>query len=388
MGSLHFTLVSVVYSLELCLMCQVDSSLTRRSKASTIVSFIGTCLIAGLNLGALTAARFILPLVALSMGASGSLVGVIASVFTAIPMVFSVSFGRWVDRAGTLVPMLFAAGMVVVAAIAFWIVPSTYALIPIAGLIGAGGVFSHIAATRAVGAAGGESHRARSLGYLVLSYSLFQFLGPLIAGASYQYWGSFAAITTLAAFSLLSMSALGLRWHLFKSERVTVSPSAVDRRAYKLFSIPSLRSWIFICSVFVAAQSIYPFVISLYAVEIGLPVVHASWSMGAFAIGTCVSRFFGLLLAQRFEARSILKIALIMGALLYAVLPFVHDIYVLSVLSCAVAMPLGIGVPIALVMIYESAPQGRVNESVGLSMSMNNLLQTVLPLLFGISVSR
>ncbi|WP_241792082.1 hypothetical protein [Pseudomonas putida] len=39
-------------------------------------------------------------------------------------------------------------------------------------------------------------------------------------------------------------------------------------------------------------------------------------------------------------------------------------------------------------MIYEAAPVGQVNESVGLSMSLNSLLQTILPLLFGVFASR
>ena len=186
---------------------------------------------------------------------------------------------------------------------------------------------------------------------------------------------------------MLSILGLALRVHFFKREKTGSSPRAVSHRAYQLLSIGNLRSWIFLSSVFVAAQAIYPFVVSLHAVAIGLSAFEAGWLLAAFAIGTFVSRFFTPLLTKYFRAHITLMVALIMSAAVYSLIPFVQDIRVLTVLSCALALPLGVGVPITLVMIYESAPDGRVNESIGLSMAANNLLQTIFPLILGVSVA-
>lgn len=369
-------------------MGQIESSAVPALKSESVAYFFGTFTVAGLNMATLSAARLVIPLIALSMGAGASMVGTIAALFTAFPMLLSVSFGRWLDRVGTLIPMVFAGGLSVCAAVMFWVAPYPYTLLAVAGCIGAGCVFSHMAATRAVGAAGGHSSRARNLGYLVLSYSLFQFMGPMIAGAAYHYWGAHVAITTLGAFSLLSITVLALRWHHFKFEKAGVKPEVINQKAYQLLSIGPLRSWIFISSIFVAAQCIFPFVVSLYAMEIGLTAVRASWLLGAFAAGVFVSRFCTPWVTRRFTAKHILKSALVLSAITYVVIPLTHDIYALIALSCLLGMPLGIGVPIALVMIYDAAPPGRVNESVGLSMSVNNLLQTVLPLTLGIAISR
>ena len=152
--------------------------------------------------------------------------------------------------------------------------------------------------------------------------------------------------------------------------------------------IGRLRSWVFISSIFAGVQAVYPFVISLYAVQIGMSAIRASWLLGAFAVGVFISRFFTPLVTRLFKAPSIIKTALSIGAVTYVLIPFVRDIYILNSLSCILGIALGIGIPIALVMIYDAAPDGRVNESVGLSMSANNLLQTIFPLVLGLSATQ
>lgn len=50
-------------------------------------------------------------------------------------------------------------------------------------------------------------------------------------------------------------------------------------------------------------------------------------------------------------------------------------------------MSLGMGVPVALVPIYDEAPEGRLNEALGLSMTLNAFLQTATPLIFGFTAT-
>ncbi|WP_085704687.1 MFS transporter [Pseudomonas sp. B8(2017)] len=347
------------------------------------INFMGTLAIAGLNISALGSARLVVPLIALSLGASATLVGVIAAAFTAAPMVFSVSFGRWLDRAGTLMPIMSAALLIVGATTTFWVFPSRYALVIVAGLVGAGAVFTHMAATRAVGSIATEAQRPRYLGYLILSYSLFQLVAPVLAGAMYQHHGSNAAITLLGGFSVLSILAIGLRLHHFKHERRGPLVRLARQGIYPLLRVPGLMVWILVSSLFFAAQTIFPFVISLHAVANGISPIEAGWLLGAFAGGAFISRFFTPVLTRYARPRPTLVVAMIIGAVIYAVIPFAHQVVTLSVLSLLLGMPLGVGVPVSLAMIYDAAPAERVNESVGLSMTVNNCLQTVFPLALG-----
>ena len=146
--------------------------------ASTPATLLGTIVIGGLATGALAASRLIVPILALAMGASILLVGITAALFSAIPMLFSVPFGRWVDRRGTRTPLIFSAVLIMMAAAAPIFFPSKYILLLTAALVGAGAVFTHVVATRAVGELGPRESRSRNLSMLVMIYSVTQFLGP------------------------------------------------------------------------------------------------------------------------------------------------------------------------------------------------------------------
>jgi len=347
-----------------------------------------TIVISGLNNAVIAAGRLLLPMVALSMGASTLLVGVISALFTAPPMLLSVRFGRWVDRSGALVPMVSASLLIVAACVTFLISPSKYGLLAIAGLIGSGVIFSHVAATRAVVRGWtDEPERVRNLGYLVASYSFFQFLGPVVAGLSFENYGARVAFVAIGAFPILALAGIGLGFHNIERESNVTPDRSARRSALELLALPELRRWLVMASVFAAAQTLYPFVVSLHAVEVGSSAAEAGGQVGAFAVGMLISRVSVAVVTRHFPSRAVLVAALTGGALIYAAVPLLHDAYHLVALSVLLGMSLGLGVPIALALIYGAAPRDRINESVGLCMAMTNFLQTISPLTLGVVAS-
>lgn len=340
-----------------------------------------TILIASLDNGALAAGRLVLPLVALQVGAGAALVGVMSGLFTALPMVFSVRFGRWVDRTGTLVPILFASLLIVASSLLFMVFPTPYMLLPIAGLIGAGAVFAHVASSRAVVGAYERSERARNLGFLVVSYSAFQFLCPMVASLSFDHVGGRAAILTIGAFSVLAMIGLALPFHHYRRETAAAAPA--DGGGFGLLRLTELRTWIIVSSVFSGSQTILPFVVSLHAIDIGLSASQAGLVFGAFAFGTVVSRLCIGFISRTFVTHAVLTVALLIGAAIYALVPLAREFPILMALSATLGLPLGIGVPLSLNLIYDAAPGNRVNEAVGLCMSVTNFIQMMLPLTLG-----
>lgn len=346
-----------------------------------------TILIASLDNGALAAGRLVLPLVALNVGASNALVGLMSGLFTAVPMLLSVRFGRWVDRTGTLVPMLCASALIAASGLLFIALPSRFVLIPIAGLIGAGAVFAHVATARADTAQSDTFERARHLGFLVTSYSLFQFLCPLVASFAYDHLGGAAALLTISAFSLLSIAAVALPIHNYRSEPSQARKEAAPGGSLDLLRQPKLRKWILISSVFSASQTIFPLIVSLHAVDVGLSASRAGLVLGAFALGTVVSRLCIGLIGRAVRAQIALTLALLAGAAVYATLPLARELTSLMPLAGLLGLPLGIGVPISLNLIYDAAPQHRLNEAVGLCMSVTNFFQMVVPLALGFVAS-
>jgi MFS family permease len=360
----------------------ISRAYARLEDAASLKLFF-TILISSLNNGALAAGRLVLPMIALSMGASNILAGILSGLFTAVPMIFSVRFGRWVDRSGTLFPIIFSSALILASCLVFLIIPSRYALLPIAGMIGAGAVFAHVAAARAVTESNGKSERTRNLGYLVVSYSLFQFIGPMVASVSCDHLGATMALVTISGFSLLALIAVSLHLHNFHSDPPK-NDVAVRSSARELLAVPTLRKWIFISSVFSAAQTSYPFVVSLQAIEAGLTASQAGLVLGAFALGTMISRLTVGTISRNVQSHVALTTALLISATVYALLPLAHDLPVLVLLSGLLGLPLGTGVPLALNLIYDSAPEGRANESVGLCMAVTNFFQTTAPLILGI----
>ncbi|MEN5033111.1 MFS transporter [Pseudomonas sp. TWI929] len=365
----------------------IDDEQSPRIERVKTPRLAGTFLVSGFVMAALGSSRLLIPLIALSLGASSFLIGVAAALFTAVPMLLSVPFGRWMDRTGTLPAVMLSAMMIVLAALLYGAMPSQYSLLAVAGLIGTAGVFTHMAATRAVGLGVEVAERAKSLGYLVLSYSLFNFFGPVITTHAFEHYGATLAIAVLGLFAVFSIAGIRSLPHFYTHERQGAANASGSRKTYDLLGISDLRLWIVISSVFTANQTLFPFILSLHTAQIGLPASQAGWVLGAFAFGTFTSRFFTPLLVKHVSANAILILALIVAAGVYAVIPLAHGTLSLITLSGALGLPLGVGAPVSLALIYEVAPSGRVNEALGISMSANNLLQTVFPMVIGVAAN-
>ena len=159
---------------------------------------IATILIGNLQNAVLAGSRLAVPMVGLDLGASKALVGLISALFTALPMLTSVRFGRWLDRAGTRTPMIFSVTIMLAACAAVATYPTLATLAVAAMTIGLAAVSSHIAATRAVGGFGAVGDRARYFGYLAVGYSVFQFIGPMVAGFALPTAGKMADRTRAA----------------------------------------------------------------------------------------------------------------------------------------------------------------------------------------------
>lgn len=350
--------------------------------------FLLTVFIGCMNNAPLMTARLILPLIAMQAGASPGFVGLIAAMFTALPIVFNVGFGRWVDRSGTLVPMVLASLLIGVASLLpiLWGRPAM--LLAMAGLIGCGTVFSHVATTRAVGEIGPPEQRTRNLGLLIAAYSVFQFVGPMVAGVTLEHYGKDWAVLSIGAFAVLALCGLMLPGHLFTCWTTLRDAAAARPRIRELVRVPSLMRWLAVSSVTSSVVTIFPFVVALHAAEIGMSASQAGLALGAFAIGTVVSRLLTGPISRHVRAHVAISAMLGVGAILYAALPAMAGFASFAALNAALGLVLGMSVPFVLSVIYSVAPPRRVNEAIGLSMTLTNVIQTLMPLGLGLLAAR
>lgn len=346
--------------------------------------FVVTLFIGCMMNAPLMAARLVLPLIAALMGGSPAFVGVIASLFTAAPIFLNVPFGRWVDRSGTLIPSGFALLLIFVATLAAVVNLQAATLVLAAVLIGSGAVFGHIATIRAIGDAGNIDQRSRNLGILIAAYSVFQFAGPLAAGATLESFGAQWSLAVLGGFALTGFLALSLPWHHFARWSRDASVPQIRSGTRALLRWPGLARWLTVGAVMHGSVSIYPFIVAIQAIEIGLSATQAGVALGAFAIGNMLARTICGLFNTWVAANIPLAAMLCAGSLLYAALPAIQSFQGFCVLSGLIGFALGMGAPFILAALYSAAPEGRVNETIGLSMVVTNVIQTALPLWLGV----
>lgn len=341
-----------------------------------------TFLIAGLCCSTLMTARLVLPSMALEQGAGAALTGLLAALFTLAPMLLNLRFGRWADRVGTLRPAMVSAGLIAGASIPGLLRPGLAQLLLAAGLIGAGTMFAHAVATRAVAQSSPtEAARARNLGTMLLFYALFQFLGPIAGAVALEQGGARPALAVTCLPGALALLLLGRGRHVFRGP--AGATRAMPRRRGDLVMLPDLRRWLVTGSMFGAVLTVYPFVVSVHAAMIGLSTTQASLVLGACSAGTIVARLCVAPVVRLVRLPLALAAALMLGALVYALLPAMTGLGLFLAGSAVLGLSLGMGVPIALSLLMGTTPEGRANETMGLSMTLTNFIQTLLPLLLG-----
>jgi MFS family permease len=98
---------------------------------------------------AFAGARVTLSLFALSLNASAATVGLLISLLAIVPMIFAVSWGRYIDRIGVRTPMYVSAAAVFGALMAVFAVRRLETLFIASAVSGSGFMFFHIAVNQA-----------------------------------------------------------------------------------------------------------------------------------------------------------------------------------------------------------------------------------------------
>jgi predicted MFS family arabinose efflux permease len=203
----------------------------------------------------------------------------------------------------------------------------------------------------------------------------------------YDLFGARPAFGAMAALPLLSLVIITTRYQLLSIGRGASKEPPGRLRTIDLMRLQSLRRWLIANGVFAAAITLIPLIMPLHAANVGLSASVTSGIIAAVALGTITMRSFVAVLLARFRSDILLGGALIFAALTYSMLPFFHDWRWLAGVSLGLGMSLGLGQPISMSLIYSEAPHGRVNESLGLALSLASFQQMLAPLTLGIVAS-
>ncbi len=329
---------------------------------------------------AFVGSRMTTSLFALHLGASEATVGTLMALFALLPMLLSVSAGRWIDRIGPRTPLLAGLTVLTIATALPFAFPSVAVLYASCTLLGTSFMVVHIAMNSVFGAHGTPEDRAVNFSWLALAFSASNSVGPLIAGTAIDLLGHAQAFLVLGVFPVIGIVMLLAR----KRSLPRPAPTPGKRTGvFDLLRIPSLRATFIVSTLLATGWDLYTFLIPLYGARIGLAATTIGLILSTFALATFVVRLALPVMVRRWKQWTVLVTALTVAGTAYVMFPFVASVPLLMALSFLLGLGLGCAQPFIMSILYEQSPPGRQAEAVGLRTSLMNGSHTLIPLASG-----
>ena len=339
--------------------------------------------IALLNHTAFVGTRVAMSLYAIHLGATPFTVGVLMALYALLPMLFAVTMGRLSDRIGSRAPMLFGSVTLAASALIPYLWPTLGALYVASTLIGSSFMMYHVAYQNVIGYIGKPEDRPMNFSMVALGFSISGFTGPMIAGFGIDVLGHAATFAVLAAFPLLPILVLGLNVLRFPLRHPHGAPPEAARSVMDLLRHRGLRPIFVTSSLLASAWDMFTFAIPIYGSRIGLSASTIGLVLGSFSMATFVIRGLLPAISRRLAAWTLLTVSLATASGAFLLFPVFERPGFLMAVAFTLGLGLGMSQPMVMSLLHNAAPPGRVGEAVGIRMSIVNLSQTSMPLLFG-----
>lgn len=340
-----------------------------------------TLLLALFSMTSMRAGRVLLALYALNLGAHPLTIGLLASTFSVLPMMFSLQAGKLADRFGSRWLLTFGAlgsglGMLVPAGL-----ETMTSIFIAAAMSGLSITFYNISLQNLVGLLSEPDTRARHFSNYSLILSTASFLGPLFIGFTIDHFGYRVGCLCLTGLSFTPAVLLGI-WgsalpggtRVRKAKGGGARSQIKEPGVWRLLAAGALvQSGL---DMFQFYMPVYGHSIALSAAAIG--VIVAMYSAAAFVVRSAIPY-----LLERFSETKVLAYAFFVGAAAFLLVPFFKSALLLGLIAFVFGLGMGCGQPITMMMMYSSSAEGRSGEALGLRMTANHTTRVVGPVIFG-----
>lgn len=352
------------------------------SRTVRLMSVYSVLVITVLVITGYKASKVLLSLFALELGASPAQIGVLMAVYGVGPLLLAVVAGKVSDRVGFFWPLLggslcFALGMVLPG-----LLPSIPALFGSAALVGVGFVFYAVTIQGLVGALGTPETRTRDFSTFSLGPAIAAFLGPIAAGFAVDHVGHAYGYLLLALTPLAGMAYVAALRRGFPAVRK--GGRSERGNALDLWKRPVLRDTFIVGGVVLSALELFSFYMPIYGHSVGLSATAIGFVMSAYALAAIGVRFFLPALTRRLGEAHMLTLAMVGAAGTFMLFPVFESAWILAAVSFMLGLSLGCGQPLSQILSYNRSPVGRVNEVIGMRVTVNKLAEVACPLLFGV----
>jgi len=329
---------------------------------------------------AVQAGRVLLTLYALKFGADPFAVGVLAAMFSAMPMLLSWRIGRLVDRFGARRPLMFGGLCGALGMLAPYLWPGMPALYLAAVLNGLLFAFCATPLQNLVGLLSRPVDSARNFSNFSLVISTAGFTGPLLAGFSIDHAGHANACLALVAMSLAPVLLLAVRGGLLPGGTGQARPAGSIR---DMLASPGLWRVLLTGSLIVTGIDLFLFYMPIYGHGIGLSASAIGVVLAMFFISSFIVRLLIPSLLARLGEERMLAAAFLLGAAGLALAPFFKGVAVLATVSFLFGIGMGCGQPVTLMLTFRTSEAGRSGEVLGLRVTINYISRMIGPVVFG-----
>jgi MFS family permease len=333
--------------------------------------------------------RLAAPLLALHLGYSPLVVGVLLALFSLTQVFLALPAGRFTDRHGLKRPV----GLAVLSAItgaALAAAFPVFAVLCISALMtgGATGAAS-IALQRHVGrAAHGSIELKRVFSWLAIGPAVSNFVGPFAAGVLIDYAGQEQGDIASFRSAFLIMALLPVAtWVLVRRVHelapVPAAHGVAPGKAWNLLRQPMMRRLMIVNCFLSSCWDVHTFVVPVLGHERGLSASVIGSILGAFSIAaTCVRLVMPAFAAQLHE-HVVLTVAMVLTACLFALYPFMHSPLAMGTCSVFLGLTLGSVQPMIMSTLHQITPVARHGEALGFRLMAINTSSVLMPMLFG-----
>lgn len=346
----------------------------------------------GVGMFAEGAATVVIPLWVLSLNPTPAMFGIVIGAKGVLPLLFSIHGGVLMDKFGARQVLLLASVVGVLLPILFPVLPYIWSALILQMMFGLVSTLSWIGAQTLVS----QNLGNKRLYFARLSFSnrTGVFVCPLLAGAAWDMFGATGGFAIMIAFGVVSLlCVLSLphpatnRESSGRSSLGELIPRMKDyREAMMLLALPAVLLTSLGSIVNVAVGTVQQSFYIVYLENIGMTGTLIGVLVAApNLLGVAGTLWMGGV-ARRLGEMQLLIYSVMLSTLAVVFTPMFATFIPLLLLGCVRGWGMGVAQPLMLSIPSKAVRDGAHGSAAGLRISVNRLVQAVLPPVMGLIV--
>lgn len=326
------------------------------------------------------AARVLLSLYALDLGAAPLAVGFLTATFSIFPMLLAVVSGKITDRVGARWPVFGGTILVLCGMLTPYFVRGVPLLYFAAAMNGLAFAFFSVSLQNLIGMMSPPADRTHNFSIFSLMVASANFAGPLFAGFTIDRAGHATACLYVALFALVPMILLAGWGGGLPRGNSGPRPAGGVRDT---LADPAVRKTLATGGLLMAGQDLFQTYMPVYGHSIDLSASAIGVIVGSFASAAFVVQLVIKRLLNRYSMELVLTYTLYLAAVTFLLMPFFKSATALTVLAFIFGLAICLGQPIITMLMFSHSTEGRSGEALGLRITVNHLTRVVSPVVFG-----